>query len=127
MSRLSGMQTSPCLQIVITLEHLITKAAQCLSNKTTRRLSNSLKKHSEMTRAAQRLSTIWVALLVVLNNVEIRTYLINPSLFSSVGTRFNLQEAEQTGGLFGLLFEASCHLEEQYRSHVPAGQPVSFQ
>lgn len=34
-----------------------------------------------MTRAAQRLSTIWVALLVVLNNVEIRTYLINHPSF----------------------------------------------
>lgn len=94
MSRLSGMQTSPCLQIVITLEHLITKAAQCSSNKTMRRLPNSLKKHSEMTLAAQRPSTIWVRLVVILKNAEIGTCLIIPSIFLSFGTRFNLQEAE---------------------------------
>lgn len=60
LSRLSGMQMLPCLQIVITPEHLITKAAQCSSNKTTRRLPSSLKKHSEMTPAAQRPSITWV-------------------------------------------------------------------
>lgn len=86
MSRLSGMQTSPCLPIDITLEHWTTKAAQCSSNKTTRRLPNSLKKHSEMTLAAQRPSTIWVP-LVVLNDAELRTHLLIPSIFLSVGSQ----------------------------------------
>lgn len=40
-------------------------------------------------------------------------------------SRSDLSKTESPRGGSGLLPEAPCHSEEQFPSHVPAGQPVS--
>lgn len=80
----------------------------------------ALRNDSSCTEALYNLGTF--AFLVLSRDYRI----FNNPVCVSVHARFNLQEAEQTGRVVGLLSEAPFHPEEQHRGHVPAGQPVSF-